>query len=322
MDKLIAQFSRPFQEVLHRHSQWLSVSREIRIRVGQPVLLCGEKDVRIEEFRPDAQALEELLLSLCGGAMYACEEQLREGFLTLKGGHRAGVCGRMLYRDGKPLRYVQIQSLNIRIARQMRCDRRAVTCAGNQNALRSVMVISPPGMGKTTLLREMARSLSIRGVQVSVADERGEIAASFDGVPQLDVGPCTDVMDAMPMMGAFVDVIAPNAFAIAQRLDELQLHAEVIVIGDAGGRVDVLAAEIGVFELGLEQGIRLDVEDPLHTRHGGVKVLNDQANLLDAGEQVFQGRFLLGIHPVAPFASTEQGAPLSARRPPRLCSFT
>ena len=198
MDKLIAQFSRPFQEVLERHRQWLCVSREIRIRVGQPVLLCGEKDVRTEAFRPDAQALEELLLSLCGGAMYACEEQLRAGFLTLKGGHRAGVCGRMLYRDGKPLRYAEIQSLNIRIARQIPCDRRAINCAGSRDALRSVLVISPPGMGKTTLLREMARSLSISGVQVSVADERGEIAASFGGIPQLDVGPCTDVMDAMP----------------------------------------------------------------------------------------------------------------------------
>ena len=64
--------------------------------------------------------------------------------------------------------------------------------------LRSVLVVSPPGGGKTTLLREAARQLSVRGIQVALADERGELAACVEGVPQLDVGPCTDVMDNLP----------------------------------------------------------------------------------------------------------------------------
>lgn len=198
MDKLLAQFCAPFRSVIGPYQKELEVSREIRIRTGQKILLRGAADVIIPSFCPDKRAMEDLLLSFCQRALYAHEEQIRQGYLTLPGGHRAGICGKMILKDGNPVRLSGIQSINVRIARQVPCEARAVEIVYRNGALRSVLIVSEPGMGKTTMLRELARQLSRDGIQVAIADERGELAAGREGIPQLDVGPNTDVMDGIP----------------------------------------------------------------------------------------------------------------------------
>ncbi len=198
MDKLLTQFCAPFQAALAPYEAELMHAREIRIRVGKPILLCGKEEFAVPAPPPDARQLTTLLLAFCNQALYAHEEQLRQGFLTLPYGHRVGVCGHMVMQDGKPLRLSGVQGMNVRIARQMACDMRAVDVVRHGRALRSTLIVSPPGLGKTTMLRELARQLSGLGVQVALADERGELAACVQGVPQLDVGERTDVMDNMP----------------------------------------------------------------------------------------------------------------------------
>lgn len=198
MDKLLAQFCEPFLSVLAPYEKEFLRAREVRIRVSQPILLCGEKKIAVSALLPDASQMSALLLAFCGQALYAHEEQLRQGYLTLPGGHRVGVCGQAVVHAGQPLRFARIQGLNVRIARQISCDRRALDAVCTGGNLRSALIVSPPGLGKTTMLRELARVLSTQGAQVAIADERGELAACVQGVPQLDVGPRTDVMDGVP----------------------------------------------------------------------------------------------------------------------------
>lgn len=228
MDKLLEIFSLPFTKVLKSYEKEISVSREIRIRAGHPILLCGEQSVSIPGFYPNAKQMEELLLCFCGQALYAHEEQLMQGYVTLPGGHRVGVCGRMQMSNGKPTHFADVQSMNIRIARQIPCDRRALPILRTNTGVRSSLIVSPPGFGKTTMLRDIARTLSCDGIQLAIADERGELAACLHGKPQLDVGPCTDVMDGMPK-------------AEAMRLLVRALSPQVIVSDEIGSEADAQA---------------------------------------------------------------------------------
>lgn len=227
MDKLLSQFSPPFRAALAPYAREMAGAREIRIRVCRPLLLRGEKNLRIP-LEPDEAQIRDLLLSFCGQALYARQEELNQGFLTLPCGHRVGVCGHMALDGARRNALTQVQALNLRIARQVPCDARALAAAMPGGALRSTLVLSEPGMGKTTLLRELARALSRAGAQVAIADERGELAACVRGVPQLDVGPCTDVMDNMGK-------------AEAVRLLTRSMAPDVIVSDEIGGEADAAA---------------------------------------------------------------------------------
>ena len=138
-------------------------------------------------------------------SLYALERELKAGFITIKGGHRVGIVGRTVYQNGQLSTQSQISSLNFRIGRDMRgISNRLMPYIVEKGRMRprNVLLISPPGLGKTTVLRDISRSLSyglwdvgFKGCKVSVVDERSEIAACDDGVPQYDLGPRTDVLD-------------------------------------------------------------------------------------------------------------------------------
>lgn len=135
--------------------------------------------------------------ALCEHALYARAEEQRSGFVTLRGGHRMGLCGRVICQ-GKSIRALRdISSFCIRIAGQWRgaADELIDQLTDENGFCRSTLIVGLPGMGKTTLLRDSLRRLSEAGRRVCVVDERSEIAAMCDGLPQLEVGPCTDVLD-------------------------------------------------------------------------------------------------------------------------------
>jgi len=135
--------------------------------------------------------------ALCEHALYARAEEQRSGFVTLRGGHRMGLCGRVICQ-GQSIRALRdISSFCIRIAGQWRgaADGLIGQLTDENGFCRSTLIVGLPGMGKTTLLRDSLRRLSEAGRRVCVVDERSEIAAMCDGLPQLEVGPCTDVLD-------------------------------------------------------------------------------------------------------------------------------
>lgn len=173
---------------------------EIRLRAGKP---AQYRCIGGEFFgeRIAADRLRSMLAALADHSLYARETEMTEGFFTMDDGCRVGVCGRLI-RDGeRAARMTAVGSVCIRISRAIRgasdgfygalFDER--TCAP-----RPTLIASPPGMGKTTALRDAARRLSEDGYDVCIADERHELAACVDGVPTLDVGPRTDVMDGCP----------------------------------------------------------------------------------------------------------------------------
>ncbi len=164
---------------------------ELRMRVGQPLQLrYANKETELGS-RVEPAHLEEVIRRACRQSVYACNDTLKDGYLTIEGGHRIGVCGTAVIRDGEIQTLRSPGSLSIRIARQVRgCAERL------QPVLRSsVLLLGPPGSGKTTLLRDAVVQLSDRLKQrVALVDERGELAAAVGGVPQLEVGSRTDVL--------------------------------------------------------------------------------------------------------------------------------
>lgn len=164
---------------------------ELRMRVGQPLQLrYADRETELGSKVTPAH-LEEVLRRACRQSVYACNDTLKDGYLTIEGGHRIGVCGTAVIRDGENQTLRAISSLSIRIARQVRgCAERLLPVLRS-----SVLILGPPGSGKTTLLRDAVVQLSDRLKQrVALVDERGELAASVGGIPQLEVGTRTDVL--------------------------------------------------------------------------------------------------------------------------------
>lgn len=179
---------------------------ELHLRAGRPFAMCGPDGREMpvlqagKEIRLTADDLR-LTLELATCASYhTAIEKLCQGFLPLKGGHRLGVTGTTEVRDGRIHGYQALSSLCLRIAHPVtgigREAERAVFC---EDTPVSTLLLSPPGVGKTTLLRELVRLASDKyGFRVGLADERGEVAALWRGIPQLDVGASTDVLDGCP----------------------------------------------------------------------------------------------------------------------------
>jgi stage III sporulation protein AA len=192
---------------------------EIRLRTGRPVMILtwdsdgflgadGKISDRPEDGRIfSAEEASKTLQLMAQGSIYALEEELRRGYITLSGGHRVGLVGRAILEGGRVRALKHISGFNIRIAREVKgaADRVIEGLIDPKGAPYHTLIVSPPGCGKTTLLRDIARQLSdgiprlgIRGMKVGIVDERSEIAGCYNGVAQKDIGIRTDVLDACP----------------------------------------------------------------------------------------------------------------------------
>lgn len=196
----------------------LAELEELRLRAGFPIALrfgSGEAflapgsrltSVAHEGRILKAEELKQMVLLLSDSSFYALEEELRRGYITLPGGHRAGLCGRAVLEKGAIRSLKAISSINLRLARFIEGNGARLLphlFLGEPGLLQHTLIVSPPGAGKTTLLRDLARLLSqggrgFSGYQVGIVDERSEIAAMYGGQPQLPLGPRCDVLDACP----------------------------------------------------------------------------------------------------------------------------
>lgn len=178
------------------------IAEEVRLRVGHPVSITFPKG---EVFLPGSPTvtsndLYRVLEIATKASAHTALDRVCQGYITVAGGHRLGLCGSVVKREGviQNLRYAS--SLNIRVAKQITGignELLRVICA--EDEMPSILVLAPPGAGKTTLLRDLIRGLSYgyfgEPMRVGVADERGELAAMWNGVPQFDLGPHTDILD-------------------------------------------------------------------------------------------------------------------------------
>lgn len=180
--------------------------QEIRIRSDKPLVVqIGKKEI-ICEYTPNKEDLKTILQRISNYSIYAFEEEIKKGYITIKGGHRIGICGRCVIEKDEVKTIKNIASLNIRICREViGCSDSLMSFVFKNNAVINTIIISPPKCGKTTLIRDMVRNISdginkeaFIGKKVCIIDERSEIGACYNGVPQLKVGLRTDILDSCP----------------------------------------------------------------------------------------------------------------------------
>ena len=193
-------------------------TEEIRLRAGQPVAVSNSGlEIPIQDTMVTAADLREIVARAARESVHSYADSLRQGFLTLAGGHRVGICGTAKAENGCFEGVRTFGSLNIRVAKAVFGCAREVYEQSCRPEPSSLVVISPPGYGKTTLLRDLIRCAAAGGTRVAVADERGELAALRDVTPQFDLGGPADVLELCPKKDAVMHLIktmAPKAVAL------------------------------------------------------------------------------------------------------------
>lgn len=180
--------------------------QEIRIKVNKPMIIQVGKNEYVSQYKATEDDMKKILNKMSGYSIYAIEEELRQGYVTIKGGHRIGICGECVTEGLRVKTIKNVSSINIRVCKEIiGCSNKLMKNIVFRNRVFNTIIISPPKCGKTTILRDMTRNLSngitelgLTGKKISVIDERSEIGACANGVPQMNIGIRTDIMDNCP----------------------------------------------------------------------------------------------------------------------------
>lgn len=201
--------------------------REIRIRADRPTVFVTATRTAALSWAPGQHQLEAVIEALSEHSLYARSDETGQGYLTLRGGHRMGLCGRVANTDNQSV-LSDIGSVCIRIAGEWPGAADALTA--RMNGAQSVLIIGAPGSGKTTMLRDLARQFGSGrdALQIAIVDERSEFAACVSGVPQLDVGDSTDVLDGLRKRDALPWLVRA-------------MSPQVIITDELGGTEDASA---------------------------------------------------------------------------------
>lgn len=224
--EVIGYFSSDEQKEMEAYSAFSPI--EIRVRTGQRIKIRwigGERETGKAFFAKD---LSGLLSRMLDHSVYAWEDELGQGYFTLPGGIRVGVSGKFT-RENEKTRLVTATSLLVRIAREIKDAAKPIhPFLIKDGCVSNTVLLSPPGGGKTTMLRDACRMLSKAGKEISIVDERGEIAAVRSGAPQLDAGERTDVCEGLPKAQAIVMLVR-------------SMSPDVIAVDEIGSREDAEA---------------------------------------------------------------------------------
>lgn len=246
MEEIIKYFPPNIAQILNnaimKNTQIKEEAQEIRIRVERPIIIkLRNLDVMIE-YKINQSEILQILEKICENSIYAYKRQICEGYITIKGGHRIGLTGSAVIENGEIINIKYVTSLNFRIARQiLNCSNKILGQVLNlkEQTIFNTLIVSPPGKGKTTILRDTIRRISngieelnFKGKTCGVVDERGEIAAMYRGIPQNDVGIRTDVIENITKskgMKILIRTMSPEVIAC----DEIGTKEDAEAISEA-----------------------------------------------------------------------------------------
>lgn len=233
-EEVLSIFPNMLREMLDSMQVDTEQLQEIRIRAGRQMLvLCGNREYASGQ-KLSGMQIKEILSYLSNYSLYAYEDEIRQGFLSLPGGHRVGLSGRTILEARKVKTLTEISSLNIRFAHEVKgCADELLPYLWENGRLLHTLIVSAPGHGKTTLLRDCIRQISDGsalhpGMTVGVVDERSEIAGCFRGLPGNDVGSRTDVLDGCPKAEGMMMLIR-------------SMSPKVVAVDEIGSRDDLNA---------------------------------------------------------------------------------
>jgi stage III sporulation protein AA len=222
--------------------------QEIRLRMHAPLMVVlenkeyfisqrGELNLHCEDpFLITKKEIRETIEYISNYSLYAFEEDIKQGFITIQGGHRVGLAGKVIVEEGKVKSIKHISFVNVRISHEVKgCADELVPYLMNQKSLYHTLIISPPRCGKTTLLRDIVRQISNgssnrMGMNIGVVDERSEIGGCYHGIPQNDLGIRTDLLDCCPKAEGMLMLIR-------------SMSPEVLAIDEIGSSGDIKAIE-------------------------------------------------------------------------------
>lgn len=266
---------------------------EIRLRIGYPLLVYANgqdyfinyngklKKNAENSFVVNNENIKKTFNMISNYSIYAFQEEIKKGFITIKGGHRVGVAGKVIYGVNGLETIKNISSLNIRIAREKKGISDAIMeyLISESNSIYHTLIVSPPQCGKTTLLRDLIRNISngipelkFKGLKVGVVDERSEIASVYNGQPQKDVGIRTDILDGCQKYDGIILLIR-------------SMSPSIVATDELGGSRDIKAIHEA-----LKAGVKI-----LSTVHGeGIEDIKTKPNLKEIiNERIFQRIIIL-----------------------------
>ena len=245
MNLMTKYFPKHIKEALENNisEEEVNIIEEIRIRINLPIIVKLAEKEKIIDYKVSTEDINYIFQKICENSIYAYQNQIANGFVTIKGGNRVGIVGTAVVQNSKVTNLNYVSGLNFRIAQEIiGCSNKIMPNIIRGETIYNTLIIAMPGMGKTTLLRDIIRNLSngftdgntkIKGQNISVIDERGEISATYRGGSQNDLGIRTDVLNDIPK-------------AIGMKMAIRSMAPQIIAADEIGSVDDVNAIQYAI----------------------------------------------------------------------------